>query len=76
MWLIIPIFDFFFKVAQKSFQGDSSVKNGHCTSEIVPVLDGAETATPREHRTEAIHQMDPQHDGQIMHKETDLPCSQ
>ncbi|KAM4891536.1 LOW QUALITY PROTEIN: transcriptional repressor CTCFL [Sylvia borin] len=41
------------EVALKSFQGDSTLKNEHCASEIVPVLDGAETATPREHRTEA-----------------------
>lgn len=52
------------------------MKNEHCASEIVPVLDGTETATPKEHRTEATHEMDPQHDGQIMHKQTDLPCSQ
>ncbi|XP_053849111.1 transcriptional repressor CTCFL isoform X3 [Vidua macroura] len=36
-------------------EGDSTVKNEHCASEIVPVLDGTETATPREHRTEATH---------------------
>lgn len=52
------------------------MKNEHCASEIVPVLDGTETATPKEHRTEATHEMDPQHDGQIMHKQTGHPCSQ
>ncbi|XP_053849113.1 transcriptional repressor CTCFL isoform X5 [Vidua macroura] len=43
------------EVALKLFPGDSTVKNEHCASEIVPVLDGTETATPREHRTEATH---------------------
>lgn len=50
-----PNIYFFFKVALKSFQDDSTVKNEHCACEIAPVLDGTETATPREHRTEATH---------------------
>ncbi|XP_032931113.1 transcriptional repressor CTCFL [Catharus ustulatus] len=43
------------EVALKSFQDDSTVKNEHCASEIAPVLGGTETATLREHRTEATH---------------------
>ncbi|XP_017590217.1 PREDICTED: transcriptional repressor CTCFL isoform X2 [Corvus brachyrhynchos] len=64
------------EVALKSFQDDSTVRNEHCASEIVPVLDGTETAAPREHKTEATHEVDSQHQGQIMHKQTGLPCSQ
>ncbi|KAM7004944.1 LOW QUALITY PROTEIN: transcriptional repressor CTCFL [Passerculus sandwichensis] len=44
-----------FKVALKLFPDDSTVKNEHCASEIIPVSDGTETATPREHRAEAAH---------------------
>ncbi|CAN8191460.1 unnamed protein product [Coccothraustes coccothraustes] len=40
-------------VPLKLFPDDSTVKNEHCASGIVPVLDGTETATPRKHRTEA-----------------------
>lgn len=60
----------------KSLQDDSTVKNEHraCAGEIVPVLGGIETATPGEHKTEATHEMDPQHNGQIMHKQAGLPC--
>ncbi|XP_075624960.1 transcriptional repressor CTCFL [Balearica regulorum gibbericeps] len=36
------------EVDLESFQDISTVKNEHCASEIVPVLDGTETATPRE----------------------------
>nr|XP_030144579.3 transcriptional repressor CTCFL isoform X1 [Taeniopygia guttata] len=43
------------EVTLKLFPDDSTVKNEHCASEIVPVLDGTETATPREHRTETTH---------------------
>lgn len=52
------------------------MKKEHCASEIVPILDGTEKAALREHKTEATHEMDSQHDGQIMHKQTGLPCSQ
>ncbi|XP_027553025.1 transcriptional repressor CTCFL isoform X1 [Neopelma chrysocephalum] len=64
------------EVALKSFQDVSTVKNEHCASEIVPVLDGIETAALREDKTEAICEMDSQRDGQITHKQTDLACSQ
>ncbi|XP_064247484.1 transcriptional repressor CTCFL isoform X2 [Passer domesticus] len=43
------------EVALKSFPDDSTAKNEHCASEIVPVSDGTETAAPREHRAEATH---------------------
>ncbi|XP_076208210.1 transcriptional repressor CTCFL isoform X2 [Aptenodytes patagonicus] len=39
------------------FQDVSTVKNEHCASEIVPVLDGIETATPREQKTEMTCEM-------------------
>ncbi|KAM6242673.1 transcriptional repressor CTCFL isoform 3-T3 [Spheniscus humboldti] len=41
----------------ESFQDVSIVKNEHCASEIVPVLDGIETATPREQKTEMTCEM-------------------
>ncbi|XP_027737057.1 transcriptional repressor CTCFL isoform X5 [Empidonax traillii] len=64
------------EVALKSFQDISTVKNEHCASEIVPVLDGIETATLREDKTEATCEMASQHDGQITHKLTGLARSQ
>ncbi|KAM6404476.1 LOW QUALITY PROTEIN: transcriptional repressor CTCFL [Rhynochetos jubatus] len=38
------------EVDLESFQDVSTVKNDHCASELVPVLDGIETATPREQK--------------------------
>nr|XP_009932224.1 PREDICTED: transcriptional repressor CTCFL [Opisthocomus hoazin] len=45
------------EVDLESFQDVSTVKNEHCVSEIVPVLDGIETATPREQKTEMTCEM-------------------
>ncbi|CAM9586614.1 unnamed protein product, partial [Bubo scandiacus] len=38
-------------------QDVSTVKNEHCTSEIVPVLDRIETVVPREQKTEMTCEM-------------------
>ncbi|XP_059683395.1 transcriptional repressor CTCFL [Gavia stellata] len=45
------------EVDLKSFQDASTVKNEHCASEIVPVLDGIETAALREQKTEMTCEM-------------------
>ncbi|XP_038015043.1 transcriptional repressor CTCFL isoform X3 [Motacilla alba alba] len=43
------------EVALKLLPDDSTVRNEHCAGEIIPVSDETETATPKEHRTEATH---------------------
>ncbi|KAM6298821.1 transcriptional repressor CTCFL [Aegotheles albertisi] len=45
------------EVDLESFQDVFAVKNEHCASEIVPVSDGIETATPREQETEMTCEM-------------------
>ncbi|KAM6053145.1 transcriptional repressor CTCFL isoform 2-T5 [Theristicus caerulescens] len=45
------------EVDLESFQDVSTVKNEHYASEIIPVLDGTETATPRQEKTEMTCEM-------------------
>ncbi|KAM6113085.1 transcriptional repressor CTCFL [Pterocles gutturalis] len=45
------------EVGPESFPDVSTMKNEHCASKIVPFLDGIETATLREHKTEMTCEM-------------------
>uniref|UniRef100_A0A8C4JTQ3 Transcriptional repressor CTCFL-like n=1 Tax=Dromaius novaehollandiae TaxID=8790 RepID=A0A8C4JTQ3_DRONO len=45
------------EVNLESFQDVSTVNNEHCASEIVPILDGIETAAPSEQKTEMTCEM-------------------